>query len=113
MVVVSFDPSQHNFIRAGEDSYFLLLLPDGSPVMLHDRCLHRGGPLHLGEWDEGRGCLVCPWHQTRYPEKTIKKRAIPMVYRDTRATIVLDVPPDTVIQLLKKTILAMPCREVS
>lgn len=109
MVVVTFDPSRHNFIMAGENSYFLLRLSDGSLIMLHDRCLHRGGPLHLGEWDEERSCLVCPWHQTRYPEKALRKRAMPLIRSDSRATVVLDVPPGTDVRLLKKTILASPC----
>ena len=113
MVVITFDPCAHNFVRVGDDYYFLMRLPDGSPVMLPDRCQHRGGPLHLGDWDEERGCLVCPWHQTRYTEKSVRKRAIPMVYGEARATIVLDVPPDTVIELLKKKILAKPGQKVS
>jgi nitrite reductase/ring-hydroxylating ferredoxin subunit/uncharacterized membrane protein len=43
---------------------------DGVPVLLvrsggrvhaiHDRCSHRGGPLHEGEVADG--CVTCPWH---------------------------------------------------
>ena len=29
-------------------------------VALADRCTHRGGPLHEGEFADG--CITCPWH---------------------------------------------------
>ena len=39
----------------------LLLLRSGSHVSaISDRCSHRGGPLHEGEW--AQGCVTCPWH---------------------------------------------------
>ncbi len=36
--------------------------------VLEDRCTHRGGPLHDGE--VVGGCLVCPWHGTRFDIKS-------------------------------------------
>lgn len=105
MKVITFDATRYNFIIAGEKSYFLLQLSDGSKVLLHDRCLHRGGPLHLGHWDNGSKCLVCPWHQSKYSEKTLRKIAIPLVCRNGRATAILDEESDTPVCILKKTIL--------
>lgn len=109
MLVITFDTNQYNFVMAGEESYFLLQLSDGSKIMLHDRCLHRGGPLHLGRWDCNDGCLVCPWHETRYSEKALRRRAIPMVCRNGMATAIVEGVEDTPVRLLKKTILANPC----
>lgn len=50
------------------------VLADGTPVLLvrqgdtihaiHDRCTHRGGPLHEGEIEDG--CVTCPWHGSRF-----------------------------------------------
>ncbi len=31
---------------------------------VHPTCPHTGGPLHLGQIEEG--CLVCPWHGARF-----------------------------------------------
>ncbi len=108
MFVVTFDPEQFNFITAGERSYFLLRFLDGSLVLYDDCCDHRGGPLHLGHWDDARKCLVCPWHGTKYSEKVLRNRAQPLIKRRGRVTVVLDSSPSTPIQLAKKTILAQP-----
>jgi nitrite reductase (NADH) small subunit len=109
VLVVTFDPDQFNFITAGENSYFLLRLPNGSLVLHNDGCDHRGGPLHLGHWDDAGKCLVCPWHGTKYSEKLLRHRAKPLIQRSGRVTAVLDTAPSTPIKLVKKTILAQPC----
>lgn len=108
MQVVTFDPQQFNFITAGDSSYFLLRLPDGSLVLYDDCCDHRGGPLHLGHWDDARKCLVCPWHASKYSEKVLRSRAIPLIQHSGRVTAVLDTAPTTEIKLVRKTILAQP-----
>ena len=108
MLVVTFDPEQFNFITAGEDSFFLLRLPDGSLVMYNDSCDHRGGPLHLGHWDAGAQCLVCPWHATKYSAKVLRNRGTPLIERSGRVTVVLDASSSTQAQLVRKTILAQP-----
>ncbi len=110
MLVVTFDPDQINFIVAGDKSYFLLRLSDGTFVLYNDRCDHRGGPLHLGHWDEAENCLVCPWHQTKYSERILRKRSLPLIQRRGRVTAVLDAPPQTEARLMKKAILAEPHR---
>lgn len=110
MLVVTFDPDLINFIVAGDESYFLLRLADGTFVLYKDRCDHRGGPLHLGHWDEAENCLVCPWHQTKYSERILRKRSLPLIQRRGRVTAVLDAPPLTEARLMKKAILAVPHR---
>lgn len=107
MVVVTFDPEEFNFIRAGEDSYFLIRFSDGSLVLYNDCCDHRGGPLHLGRWDREAKCLVCPWHSTKYPEKVLRSRAKPLIQRSGWVTAVLDIDPSTPVRLVKKAILAV------
>src|SRR5215475_3657109 len=36
----------------------------GSLYALLERCAHQGGPLHDGRVEDG--CVVCPWHSSRY-----------------------------------------------
>lgn len=108
MLVVTFDTTRYNFIIAGEKNFFLFQLSDGSRVLIHDRCLHRGGPLHLGHWDNDKKCLVCPWHQSKYSEKALRKLAIPLICRNGQATAILDELPEVHVRFLKKTILVNP-----
>jgi nitrite reductase/ring-hydroxylating ferredoxin subunit len=36
----------------------------GEVRALADRCCHRGGPLHEGSFEDG--CVVCPWHSSKF-----------------------------------------------
>jgi nitrite reductase/ring-hydroxylating ferredoxin subunit/uncharacterized membrane protein len=42
----------------------LLARTNGTVYALANRCTHRGGPLHEGELEDG--CVVCPWHDSRF-----------------------------------------------
>jgi nitrite reductase/ring-hydroxylating ferredoxin subunit/uncharacterized membrane protein len=42
----------------------MLVRQGGSWYGLLDRCAHQGGPLHAGRLEDG--CIVCPWHASRY-----------------------------------------------
>ncbi len=42
----------------------MLVRERGSWYGLLDRCAHQGGPLHAGSIEDG--CVVCPWHSSRY-----------------------------------------------
>lgn len=42
----------------------VLVREAGSLYALLDRCAHQGGPLHEGRVEDG--CVVCPWHSSRY-----------------------------------------------
>jgi nitrite reductase/ring-hydroxylating ferredoxin subunit/uncharacterized membrane protein len=46
------------------DVEVLLVRRDGTIHALADRCNHRGGPLHEGEFVDG--CIECPWHGSRF-----------------------------------------------
>lgn len=106
MLLVTFDSAEFNYVSAGENSYFLFRLPDGSLVLYDDCCDHRGGPLHLGHWDAAMKCLVCPWHGSKYSEKVLRNFSRPLIQRAGFVTAVIDSPPDTRVQLAKKAILA-------
>jgi nitrite reductase/ring-hydroxylating ferredoxin subunit len=41
-----------------------LVRQGGSILALHDTCAHAGGPLSGGTIEDG--CLVCPWHASKY-----------------------------------------------
>ncbi|MCA1568070.1 MAG: Rieske 2Fe-2S domain-containing protein [Acidobacteria bacterium] len=108
MLVLTFDPEKFNFVAAGDDSYFLLRFPDGSRVMFQDRCAHRGSPLHLGCWNAGENALVCSSHQTKYPERVLRRQGVPLIYRAGRVTVLLDVASHAEARLARKNILAQP-----
>jgi nitrite reductase/ring-hydroxylating ferredoxin subunit/uncharacterized membrane protein len=42
----------------------VLVRERGSLYALLERCAHQGGPLHEGRIEDG--CVVCPWHSSRY-----------------------------------------------
>lgn len=42
----------------------MLIRDQGTLYALLDRCAHQGGPLHEGRIDDG--CVICPWHSSRY-----------------------------------------------
>ena len=42
----------------------VLVRENGSLYALLERCAHLGGPLHEGRVENG--CVVCPWHSSRY-----------------------------------------------
>nr|WP_296064962.1 Rieske 2Fe-2S domain-containing protein [uncultured Actinoplanes sp.] len=42
----------------------MLVRHQGTVYALLERCAHQGGPLHDGRIEDG--CVVCPWHSSRY-----------------------------------------------
>jgi nitrite reductase/ring-hydroxylating ferredoxin subunit/uncharacterized membrane protein len=42
----------------------LLVRTGGELHAIADRCTHRGGPLHEGEFADG--CITCPWHSSKF-----------------------------------------------
>jgi nitrite reductase/ring-hydroxylating ferredoxin subunit len=42
----------------------LLARHEGTVYALANRCTHRGGPLHEGDLEDG--CVVCPWHDSKF-----------------------------------------------
>jgi len=57
----------------------LALVRQGDTVLaLHDQCAHAGGPLSQGTIEDG--CLVCPWHGSKYRLTDGRARRGPTVY---------------------------------
>jgi len=57
----------------------LVLVRRGETVLaLHDTCAHAGGPLSEGTIEDG--CLVCPWHFSKYRLADGRARRGPTVY---------------------------------
>ena len=98
MLVVEFDLEEHNYIVIEEEPYFVLQTSDIQHVVTRDRCPHRGGPLHLGKWNDRTKSLTCPWHGTCLTAMALRRRAVPSVRSRSTITAVFDVPPDTSFQ---------------
>jgi nitrite reductase/ring-hydroxylating ferredoxin subunit/uncharacterized membrane protein len=57
----------------------LAIVRRGETVLaLHDTCAHAGGPLSEGSIEDG--CLVCPWHFSKYRLTDGRTRRGPTVY---------------------------------
>ena len=57
----------------------LAIVRQGETVLaLHDTCAHAGGPLSEGSIEDG--CLVCPWHFSKYRLTDGRTRRGPTVY---------------------------------
>jgi len=57
----------------------LALVRQGDTVLaLHDQCAHAGGPLSQGTIEDG--CLICPWHGSKYRLTDGRARRGPTVY---------------------------------
>lgn len=50
-------------VRAGDVDVMIVRDADGLHA-LDDHCTHRGAPLHEGEVADG--CVICPWHGSRF-----------------------------------------------
>jgi nitrite reductase/ring-hydroxylating ferredoxin subunit/uncharacterized membrane protein len=69
----------------------LLVRRDSRIVALADRCTHRGGPLHEGQFDAVAGTVVCPWHGSCFDVLTGEIRRGPATRPEpTFATRVVD-----------------------
>jgi nitrite reductase/ring-hydroxylating ferredoxin subunit len=49
---------------ASDGVEIVLVRQQGTVYALLERCAHQGGPLHAGTVEAG--CVVCPWHSSRY-----------------------------------------------
>ena len=65
-VAADADVVPDRLLAASADGVPVLLTraPDGTALVLADRCTHRGAPLHEGELRGG--CIVCPWHGSEF-----------------------------------------------
>ena len=106
MVVLELDPTQHNYVTVGEESYFLLRTCDERTLVCRDACPHRGGPLHLGRMSCQTRSITCPWHDTVIIERALVRRGVPSVACRGTVTAIFAVDPDTPVQRQRRRILA-------
>jgi nitrite reductase/ring-hydroxylating ferredoxin subunit len=81
-----------NCIVVSDSPYVFARTAMGS-FMLPARCPHRGGPLHLADFDGGSR-LTCPWHERATSVTRAAKAGIPAVRRGRVVTAVFPGPPD-------------------
>lgn len=104
--VVVMDLTRHNTVLAGHHRYFVFDA-DGRPMLVRDRCPHRGGPLSLSRQTADRRRLVCPWHGTKVGIAAMKRTSVPMVRSGDEAVVLLtDTEPGTPVTVIHKRILA-------
>lgn len=88
MPVVTFAvEGRGNCVVLGDTPYVYARTKLGSFV-LSARCPHRGGPLHLAEFEPGGNRLICPWHERATSVTKALKAGIPAVRRGDRVTAV-------------------------
>jgi len=98
---LKFSLIQYNYLVIEEQRYFLFKLLDNSLILTDDRCPHRGGPLHLGNFNKA-GCIFCPWHHTMIKEDELIKRSLPLVRVKDVITIVFPYSPSDTFLFFKK-----------
>ena len=90
MRVVTFPADRANRLAIEDKAYFLLKR-DKETLCLPTECPHRGGPMHLAQVSECGEKLVCPWHDNSYSCKTMQRKALPLVKRKNKISVVTKV----------------------
>jgi nitrite reductase (NADH) small subunit len=98
MNIIELDLDRYDLLSIGERNYFVLNTHDGKQTLVSDRCPHRGGPLHLGNWDWTGNGIVCPWHQTCVSVRALIRRAPAAVRERRRLTVVTEGGGDQVLR---------------
>ncbi|MEU7008326.1 Rieske 2Fe-2S domain-containing protein [Streptomyces sp. NPDC046332] len=91
-----FDRTEHNALVAGDDVYFVMER-DNDVHVLSSRCPHRGGPLHLGDVEDGR--LRCPWHGGLFPVDRLCDRSHPAIRVGHTVTVYLPAGDETPVPI--------------
>lgn len=61
MVVTTFSRTEAAGVTLGE-RHAVGITRDGRWLLVDTTCPHRGGPLHLGQFDADASTVTCPWH---------------------------------------------------
>jgi nitrite reductase (NADH) small subunit len=88
MRVVHLDGGE-NFIEIGEKRFLVLRAEGKGCHTISAMCPHRGGPLHLGEVEDGGHFLKCPWHKTRVSIPHLLRSGMPTISTRGRVSIVI------------------------
>ncbi|MEN3356429.1 MAG: nitrite reductase small subunit [Mycobacteriales bacterium] len=89
LVRVELNWPEQNTVILGEDHYFVMLR-EGAVHLITSRCPHRGGPLHLGDVQEGR--LRCPWHGSTFRVDRLCARSVSTVQRGGQVIAYIPAP---------------------
>jgi nitrite reductase (NADH) small subunit len=101
MSIVSFEPTSGILLIQGNTRYFFSKV--GSiHYLFPGNCPHRGGPLHLGNYNCSNNTIVCPWHELEVPIEKLRRLAIPLISRKESAVAILPQPSTEPI-VIKKT----------
>lgn len=106
MLVLELSMDSENYVVVEDEPFFLLEVSDGRVVVTRDKCPHRGGPLHLGKWNERTSSLACPWHGTCFTEMALCGRSVPSVRSGRQVTAVFPVSSDAGFRRYKRMVIA-------
>ncbi|OGT37400.1 MAG: hypothetical protein A3F11_07225 [Gammaproteobacteria bacterium RIFCSPHIGHO2_12_FULL_37_14] len=90
MKILHFDSKEYNFITIDKNKYFIFKGINGKNVIIPDHCPHRGGPLHLGKWDEKKEAIICPWHRIACKKQYLIHNGLPAVRVGTDWHVLID-----------------------
>lgn len=105
MLIVNLHPKKHNFVQVDDRGYFLLSHPKQGEVLVPNRCPHRGGPLHLSQWEPGQERLTCPWHGASVSCRNLLEHSVPFVRAGGKAVAVLDCDKNSVASPQQRLVL--------
>lgn len=88
MRVVHLDGDE-NFIEIGEQRFLLLRAEGKGCHTISAKCPHRGGPLHLGQIEDGGHFLKCPWHKSRISIPHLLRSGLPTISTRGRVSIIV------------------------
>ncbi|GAB2727595.1 Rieske 2Fe-2S domain-containing protein [Kitasatospora kifunensis] len=92
MLVVTWETDGFNNCVVLDGKPYVYARSEAGEFVLHARCSHRGGPLHLATFCPDSTRLVCPWHSRATSVTKALRAGIPAVRRGDRVTAVFDVP---------------------
>lgn len=79
MNIIRMDLNRYNFVSINHEQYFILHVSETSLLLTKSKCPHKGGPLHLGHFDEKKQHIVCPWHEKKINYNLLKNKSLPVI----------------------------------
>jgi hypothetical protein len=95
MTVIHLDHSS-NFIDLDDEVFLVLRNGSNACHVVAGKCVHRGGPLHLGHVDETGRSIVCPWHKNKTNIARLVANELPAISVPGRVTVVINSETDEV-----------------
>lgn len=103
--IIEFDEREGNALMIDDDLYVMMALDGEERAMVPASCPHRGGPLHIADLcDRAKGrALVCPWHGTAVPVRTLLRRSLAMVRRGSSIALALQLEESATVCVRRVT----------